>query len=421
MIWKEDMGATHSSEPHPASPPIVDAHLQLINPDYPTTAITIEPAFHPFPLLPTELRLKIWRCSLERRRILRIFIGNYDFHPDLKGVDQPNEDSHCYPVVAGYQSLSKLLRVNRESRQAAMEFYRVRIPCRFSANPDRRLQHNAAEMHQGTLCFSPEYDFVHISSEPPGQDTLIEFLHRLKTLYDSRGVGLLNLAVDINDLISVASLNPMEVKPGARQSFTETLSQLHSVYFVVHPHGVRQCEGWRSGYCDAVFFNRSMPILGTAPAFDVLPRDPRPIAQDLRRTYTGLDRGQRAFRQLQDLFKTWSAEPKNIQYRLLLGSQAPTTDGISSRASAKAWLVKEDEYWRWVAKGGKSPFGGKGAFSSMTWPPLKTPDEDLQTVSRPAVGFWLFPVQVITDPELGSGPLLDLSSHWPELALVSLP
>jgi hypothetical protein len=398
----------------------MDAHLQLFNLEHATPGVRSDATFHPFPLLPPELRLKIWRLSLERRRIFRIFIDNYDFHPDVKDADQPDEDTHCYAVVAGHQTLSKLLRVNSESRQAAMEFYRARIPCRFSANPDDTRRQGATEMHSGTLYFNPEHDFMHISSEVYGQLTLVEFLHRLKTVYDSGGVGLLNLAVHVNDLLSVERLDPIDVQPAYKQSFVETLSQLRNVYFVVHAPGVRICEGWRSGYCGDVFFNRSMPILGTSPTFEVLPRDPRPIAKDLRRTFTGQDRGQRAYGQLQDLFKTWGAEPKDIQYRLLVAS-SPPGHVVSTRASANEWLDKEDKYWNWLAVGGKSSPGREASSSNITWPPLKLPHEDLQVVPQPAVGFWLFPQEVVIGSELGMGPLHDLTKYWPELALTSLP
>ncbi|KAK0627351.1 hypothetical protein B0T14DRAFT_135075 [Immersiella caudata] len=231
---------------------------------------------------------------------------------------------------------------------------------------------------------------MHIWSEPWGKDTLVEFLHCLKILYDPRGVGLLNWAVDVNDLVSIESLDPMDVKLAPRHSFTETLSQLHSVYLVVHTAVDRQCEGLRSGgYSRDVFFNRSLPILGTAPTFEVLPRDPRSIARDLRRTYIGWDRGQRAFGQLQDLFKTWGAKPTDIQYRLLIGAcasqflymirgQTPAGDTVPIRAIVKEVLAKEDEYWKWLGKGGKSFLAADSLFPNITWPPLQTPYEDLQ-------------------------------------------
>ncbi|KAK4449747.1 hypothetical protein QBC34DRAFT_403934 [Podospora aff. communis PSN243] len=413
------MGSSQSSEIS-ASPLQTLPHLQLFNPDNATPSVCSDPAFHLFPLLPAELRLKIWRHSLERRRIIRIFIDNYEFHPDVKEADQPDEDTHCYAVAAGYQTVSKLFRVNSESRQATMEFYRVHIPCRLSANPQDTRRYGATEMHSGTLYFNPEYDFMHISSEIHGQHTLVEFLHRLKTVYDPRGVGLLNMAVDVNDLLSVDRLDPIEVQPAHKQSFAETLSQLRNVYFIEHSLGARICEGWRSGYCGDVFFNRSLPIVGTAPSFELLPRDPRPIAKDLRRTFVGRDRGRRAYGQLQDLFKTWGAEPKEVQYRLLVGSLTPG-HVVSTRASADEWLDKEDEYWNWLAVGGKSSPGREPLSADINWPPLKLPHEDLQAVPRPAVGFWLFPQEAVTDSELGMGPLHDMTKYWPQLALTSLP
>jgi hypothetical protein len=98
-------------------------HLQIFTP--PTTHGD-ESYFHRFPELPIELRQKIWRHSLQRERLIRIRL-----------VPEPNAKStigneRYTATVNGHQVLSKLLRVNREPREAALGFYRVHIPCRFA-------------------------------------------------------------------------------------------------------------------------------------------------------------------------------------------------------------------------------------------------------------------------------------------------
>ena len=413
-----NMGSANSSNSRPVSSPDPDAHLQLFNPDFTAPASGDNPVFHCFPLLPTELRRKVWRHALERRRLIKIFIHNYRFHPSAKSADSTDDSIHHYPVVVGYQSLSKLLRVNRESRQAALEFFRVAIPCRFSSSSDESESRNADVTHPGTFYFNPEYDFLHLVPEPEAQETLLEFIHHLKTVHDPRRVGLRNVAFDGNSLADVLTKEPDEVDPDVRQSFRETLEQLLNVYLLNYTATGRQCEGWRSGYCGEVFFNRSLPVLGQAPSFELLPRDPRPIDQDLRRVYTGLDHATRAA-QMGGLFHTWRARPRDAQYKYLLSFQPQEPDTVYDRESARRLLKKQEDHWRWCAVGGSAPGDQSRPFGNIKWPAITIPDEDLQSVPRPAVGFWLFPVDILSDEDLRSSPLNDLSKYWPELGLLS--
>src|ERR1700748_299221 len=95
--------------------------------------------FHLFPNLPPELRLKIWRHALERRRRIKIQLIPTKFfvdYPDLKPYSshQGTSDAGFGPrfcaYAFGFQTMSRLLRVNREARQEVLKFYRVHIPCR---------------------------------------------------------------------------------------------------------------------------------------------------------------------------------------------------------------------------------------------------------------------------------------------------
>src|SRR6185437_5313429 len=103
-------------------------HLRIINTSY---CLGEEVLFTPFSRLPAELRLCIWEISIERHRFLQI------------EVEPPSESGHVPPfsttnalnklisgrnytaTVQGLQLHRKLLRVNRESRQVALGFYRV--------------------------------------------------------------------------------------------------------------------------------------------------------------------------------------------------------------------------------------------------------------------------------------------------------
>lgn len=356
--------------------------------------------------------------------MVRIFIHNYQFHPDARAADDNARDDdsiHHYPVVVGYQSLSKLLRVNRESRQAALEFYRVAIPCRFSTSDDeaetRRME---LSTRRGTFYFNPEWDFLHLTPEPVAEETLLEFIHRLKTVHDPRGVGLLNVAFEGNDLVGVETVDPAKVEPGIKESFMKTLAQLRNVYFVNYTAAGRHCEGWRSGYCGEVFFNRSMPIMGRAPSFELFQRDPRAIGQDLRRVLTGLSKA-RVAEQMESLFASWGARPRDVQYRFLLAFKWQGPDSIYDRDSARRFVKKEDDYWNWCAVGGYAPGDRSRPFGNIKWPAIKIPEEDLQSVPRPVVGFWLFSTDFLTDGEPRNTHVTDLSNYWPQLAILSLP
>lgn len=151
-----------------------------------------------FPLLPKELRFKIWRHALQRRRIIHLRLNNQRGQTATQAgenTDSTSNGERYFTIVDGSQFLSKLLRVNSESREEALIFFRVHLPCRFIGGATRE-----APMGHGTLHFNPEWDFLHVSAERPAKDTLVDFLYHLKTIHDPRHVGLLNLAVDGNGL-----------------------------------------------------------------------------------------------------------------------------------------------------------------------------------------------------------------------------
>jgi hypothetical protein len=142
-------------------------HLQIFNAS--RTTYCKELNFHHFPLLPKELRMKIWRHPLQRQRIIKVrLIAEKLFHPEQATTQEtesttPNRKVERYRAyVNGWQTLSKFMRANREAREAALEFYRVHLPCRLS------YEETVIESvpPNGILYFNPEYDFLHISPVP---------------------------------------------------------------------------------------------------------------------------------------------------------------------------------------------------------------------------------------------------------------
>lgn len=388
--------------------------------------------FHLFPLLPKELRLKIWRHTLQRRRIIHLRLNNQRGQTPSEAGENPESTSNgerYFTVVDGSKILSKLLRVSRESREEALMFCRVHLPCRFTGGGTRD-----EPTGHGTLRFNPEWDFLHISAEWPAKDTLVSFLYHLKTIHDPRRVGLLNLAVDGNGLNAndLYGLQSSDLDLEVKLAFVETLTQLREVWFVSTPRVGRQIVGVLSGLgTSETMFNRSLPIMTTSPTFERLLRDPRPIAQDLK-ALTGLADLRDVAQLWLQLLRKWRASPYGIEYRFLLAFD-PTLGGdqISARTSAKTWLRKEDDQWN-----GRAPDDGFLKNKGVKWlvgaEDEKYRNEDLKNAVRTAFGFWLFPVEAL-GPIDEKGLLedegsrsrrktfLNMTEHWPELALSSLP
>ncbi|KAL8730389.1 MAG: hypothetical protein Q9181_004686 [Wetmoreana brouardii] len=131
------------------------------------------------------------------------------------------------------------------------------------------------------------------------------------------------------------------------QAFVETLTQLREIFFISTPRFGRQNFGYQSGTeTPETMFNRSLPIVAATPTFERLHRDPRSIAQDLRKVFVASD-PRHMLLLWEQLLKTWQVSPPCIEYRFLLAFD-PTLggDAISTRTSAEKWLQREDDVWR---------------------------------------------------------------------------
>ena len=403
-------------------------HLQIFNFD--REIHNTKSAFTLFPLLPPEIRLKIWRHLLEHHRIITVHWGI-----QLEPLVEPTEN-HARPIINGYQSFDKLLHVNHESRRTALSFYRVHIPCKIRRGPT-----GEGEITPGIFYFNPEYDFLLLNSGLWAKDTLIEFLYHLKNTYDPCHVGLLNLAVTGNGLNGndLCDLEPSDINPDVGASFTETLTHLRYTFFVQTVSAGRHVTGISSGIGSETILNRSFPILTTTTSFELLSSDPRPIAGDLEQVYVETD----PFGMLspwQQLLKKWNASPSRIQYRFMLAYTPPGLTHIYDRKSAENWIQKEEYEWtggwrmddrltennwgyRFWEDSNKISTGPIGALHE------KYVNEDLEKAVRPALGFWLFPIHAfggfpaeesVQNRSFGK-EFLNLTQYWPELGLLSLP
>ena len=131
--------------------------------------------FHCFPLLPAELRQKIWLHSMQRERLLTVelqLVSSYEIYGSWNGL----LNDKLYKVfVENCEIMTKLFWVTRESRQAALRFYRVSIQCN-----RERVNYQSFDFKKtfksGILHFNPEYDFLQIKPDHVRIiDTFIDF------------------------------------------------------------------------------------------------------------------------------------------------------------------------------------------------------------------------------------------------------
>lgn len=239
----------------------------------------------------------------------------------------------------------------------------------------------------------------------------------MKTKYDPRGVGLLKLALDTEDLRHYGWQNLQVV---GKSAFLETIAQLEEVFFVyTTAHGRQVLGGLSDLAVHEVYLNRSLPILSATPAFERLKRDPRLVANDLTRLYICKSRNapMEMYTQWRRLIRPWSVPRSRTEYKALVAHIGHGQ--VSGRASAEAWLREEDDAWE--AEG--VPFARS----------RKIPPEDMTNAVKPAFGFWLFPIEAFGpftedgEPDYVRAPIVpgtlprDVTGYWPELALSILP
>jgi len=400
-------------------------HLQIFTLDAPQSHADLK-EFTLFSKLPTELRFKIWRHSLEHPRILKVHL-RYPSAFDLKlGYDgQTRPPSHqsqknYRPVVEGYQTLSKLLRVNKDARAAALCFYRVHLPCWFTKGASR-----SDDLVSGTLYFNPEYDFLHVKQESMD---MIEFFYDLKFKYDPQHIGIRNLALCRRTLGNnpgrLAPLPASNTNPEAMSAFKDIISQLREVFFVYVQNIARMILGRDTGaiVLHETSFNRSFPITAMGLNFDRIDRDPRQARKDFKSLFI-MGNPHELYTSWLEAMEGMGINPPKAQYRILLTYRP--YDRIYNEEDARKWIKKEDEIWN-------NTYKSTGPFSTIDWKTTagsslpKFRDEDLDKAVRPTFGFWLFPVDAFDDgSERGfhSNQISawDVSEHWPELALLRLP
>lgn len=157
--------------------PAESSSLELLNPTfYPKPTDT----FDRFSRLPPELRWNIWKLALSQERLLHVEALTLEPLTDDRDAETFECPQWTYEVIlTECQPVSKLARVNSESRAATSSFYRVQMPCVYRWEGKREAK--------GTFYFNPELDTLEIRGQywaSLAQDLWV---------HDPRRIGLANL------------------------------------------------------------------------------------------------------------------------------------------------------------------------------------------------------------------------------------
>lgn len=307
-----------------------------------------------------------------------------------------------------------LLRVNRESRSAALSFYRVQFPppWTLSSKSDeheamypipvcqpRRIDRQCAPC---PLYLNPEHDYLKVNFPQSKGSSLCDFMRDIKNS-DPRGKGLLNLVVGAggtrdrpNSFDAVA----WGVSPEVAKEVIGNLQELWFLMVTDRP------------------MNRSVPISARAGSFTLLRTDPRHIdphlqhmalpCQDLSKTYKS------PWQQLENSLGVVRSEPLQIRYALQGLREASTeypSRQIMDRVQLREFAVSSQN------KSNYSFCRGRCGHAARCEVP---DDENIPLVA----GLWLFPESIVV-PVLDAGAsratLVDLSAHRPQLCVYDLP
>ncbi|KAI0486644.1 hypothetical protein F4859DRAFT_308683 [Xylaria cf. heliscus] len=396
---------------HPLSD---DQTAQVLNKRY-----NEECSFPQFALLPWELRNQIWRSALQQRRLIRVSLK--ETQPD-DITEQEAKDvkyGRTSLFVSGFQLLSKLLRVNSEARNAALEFYRVCLPC-VLLRPGLESQPS----HVGIFPFNPEHDVLWFEET----HHLPDFLSAI-VAYDSRRVGLCNIAISLTNIRS--KLEADDANKYQCPEFIKTINNIQEFYLITETNSY-YLESLKDRYNDHVAHHISgegtpitqtfCPLMSSFPAFDILPRDPRPIERDLVRLFLGSNHMTQEISDWKLLLKDdWGLDPSQVECRVLFiyrdfNPCLPANDSSYDEADQQRLRIA-----------GASRVLHQVSSSLAPAIHLSVEGQEAQD-SRDSVafGFWMFPSEAFTQKTRTGHPqqamdIWNLSDYWPELGLIHLP
>ncbi|KAJ2987383.1 hypothetical protein NUW58_g4536 [Xylaria curta] len=365
-----------------------------------------ECSFTLFPLLPWEIRNLVWKNALQRRRLIQVSLK--EDQPD--GLTEQESSSIKYGrpslYVNGFQLLSKLLRVNAEARNAALEFYRMRLPC-VLMQPGK----GGPRMRVDIFPFNPEYDILYF-------DAFLHFPDFVSAIimHDSRRVGLCNIAISLSNVRSLQADDPNLYQ---RPTFIETASNLREFYLMTATSSF-EVKAVKERYTDGDESESPYyPLMSGIPAFDILPHDPRPIGCELDRLFLGFNDIPQEISDWKLLLDEWGVDRSQLESRILCiyrndNPCLPTVDEP----------YDEPDLQRSRAPGTNRTLH-EGSSPQAPTICLTVEGQAQEGKHSTAVGFWMFPLEAFTQANRSIHQQTihtwDLSNHWPELGLVHLP
>ncbi|KAK8024522.1 hypothetical protein PG993_012588 [Apiospora rasikravindrae] len=356
-------------------------------------------SFCSFTKLPVELRRLVWTSYLQRQRIITL---------QLTRRTEPFDPPYMVETKRLYRH-STLLFVNREARRAAQEFFSLRIPCDNTTAP---------------LYCSPAFDtiFIH-QGRHQGLEFIADFLPKLAK-HDSRGVGVLNLAIDrvaLEDLERTRSEGSRFAKAPvidqldtpALRAFTDAICRLHSLWIVYIESAKTRQMGALDFVRAGVHHNRSVPVFPEVQTFQRLPADSRPIETDLR--YVGTRHSPRwaidTWRELEAQLQVVRKTPLEFRVMLTVDSNRQIVD----RSTAQNYFKEDERQFREECcrrfNLNLPPWGH--CLDREEW-------EDLRGRLQDVVGFWLFTPTAFDESSYGWDIVRDLTRHPPELCVSDL-
>ncbi|KAH7323100.1 hypothetical protein B0I35DRAFT_427115 [Stachybotrys elegans] len=337
-------------------------------------------SFELFPMLSAEIRLRIWELSLESTRLLSVEIRKSESE---NGADEDfpwhKTTNHLGNVISGspYEwALSHEARPHAlfstcaESRSVAHKHFRVVLPSQQNYKSGRPIR------------FNPEYDFLMIKIEGYHYYLFVDFLVDCKA-YDPKMVGVLNLVMNREGFEKLENIRPPDYPRQALKSLQDTLLNLRHIWAACLMHTeARSMSGPLSGFRNyEIKYNRSLPIFGFAPGFEVLDTDPRPIEPDLGLTnvYDHPRKMKQAWEEFEGrmLGDRDNQMPQRTFSYVLAEYSARNKTIVTDEETMKEYLREEAKFW---------PDGIEKFYGYPCW---VEPEDRKRMLS--AAGMWLFP------------------------------
>ncbi|KAI0895380.1 hypothetical protein F4806DRAFT_79949 [Annulohypoxylon nitens] len=353
-----------------------------------------------FPRLPIELRHKIWHFAFAQPRIIKVSIYSREQIDECLRLArlpvQGNANNTTYSVVVSpHQIGNKLAHVNKEAQLFARDFYRGRIHFwHITGEPFSQTVKN------GFFDFNPEHDFIELENVNCAIGNSVAFISHLKTIYDPRGIGLLNLAVGYDTLRQLRHYDPSADHINFRNTVAEVLNQLQEIFFI--SSGLPCHQNWYPSHAPEGpnSWSPEFPVCadGAASSFHRLRHDPRDIDQYLWKSL--VDGAQ--FMRRNSMFEAWVA---------FLGKYSPTPQLLAGQQDHRM-LLRKPKFPKNCDREVIENWANQELELSGT---MARPGHAAGV--KPAFGFWLFPMAVF----LRTDGWPEWKDIRPELGLIDLP